>query len=110
MCYEENKNEATCSRSREARLSQSIFFFQAEDGIRDVAVTGVQTCALPISQRACIAEDRADAQNVHWVIGLRKKPHYRGRVINTCVRIDHEIDSRRRDRFNEYGGAGPKKT
>src|SRR2546429_6789017 len=26
-----------------------IFFSQAEDGIRDVAVTGVQTCALPIS-------------------------------------------------------------
>src|SRR2546429_6362627 len=29
-----------------------FFFFQAEDGIRDVAVTGVQTCALPISRRA----------------------------------------------------------
>src|SRR2546422_11463012 len=28
-----------------------FFFFQAEDGIRDVAVTGVQTCALPISDR-----------------------------------------------------------
>src|SRR2546429_4506028 len=28
---------------------QFVFFFQAEDGIRDVAVTGVQTCALPIS-------------------------------------------------------------
>src|SRR5438093_7027435 len=28
-----------------------IFFFQAEDGIRDWSVTGVQTCALPISQR-----------------------------------------------------------
>src|SRR2546422_7888072 len=27
-----------------------FFFFQAEDGIRDVAVTGVQTCALPILQ------------------------------------------------------------
>src|SRR5260370_28250753 len=26
-----------------------IFFFQAEDGIRDSSVTGVQTCALPIS-------------------------------------------------------------
>src|SRR5436305_4327668 len=26
------------------------FFFQAEDGIRDADVTGVQTCALPISQ------------------------------------------------------------
>src|SRR2546429_4979428 len=30
-------------------LSVMFFFFQAEDGIRDVAVTGVQTCALPIS-------------------------------------------------------------
>ena len=29
-------------------VSQFVFFFQAEDGIRDVAVTGVQTCALPI--------------------------------------------------------------
>src|SRR5437868_12438448 len=28
-----------------------VFFFQAEDGIRDRNVTGVQTCALPISQR-----------------------------------------------------------
>src|SRR5258706_9801399 len=30
----------------------SFFFFQAEDGIRDWSVTGVQTCALPISARA----------------------------------------------------------
>src|SRR5688572_31269604 len=28
-----------------------IFFFQAEDGIRDLTVTGVQTCALPISRK-----------------------------------------------------------
>src|SRR5690606_41080018 len=28
-----------------------LFFFQAEDGIRDFHVTGVQTCALPISQQ-----------------------------------------------------------
>src|SRR3712207_8491792 len=28
-----------------------FFFFQAEDGIRDIGVTGVQTCALPISSR-----------------------------------------------------------
>ena len=27
-----------------------VFFFQAEDGIRDIGVTGVQTCALPISR------------------------------------------------------------
>src|SRR2546429_327445 len=31
------------------RVHSVDFFFQAEDGIRDVAVTGVQTCALPIS-------------------------------------------------------------
>ena len=30
-----------------------VFFFQAEDGIRDWSVTGVQTCALPIFNRAC---------------------------------------------------------
>src|SRR5207245_10130004 len=29
-----------------------VFFFQAEDGIRDATVTGVQTCALPISLAA----------------------------------------------------------
>src|SRR5690606_40473373 len=29
------------------------FFFQAEDGIRDFHVTGVQTCALPISGKRC---------------------------------------------------------
>src|SRR2546427_3242106 len=28
-----------------------FFFFQAEDGIRDLTVTGVQTCALPICRR-----------------------------------------------------------
>src|SRR2546429_4068962 len=36
------------TRASDRRLS-FFFFFQAEDGIRDVAVTGVQTCALPIS-------------------------------------------------------------
>src|ERR1022692_2288421 len=30
-----------------------FFFFQAEDGIRDYKVTGVQTCALPICQPRC---------------------------------------------------------
>src|SRR2546429_6499521 len=35
--------------------SDDFCFFQAEDGIRDVAVTGVQTCALPIWPRGCDA-------------------------------------------------------
>src|SRR6266478_2432644 len=34
------------------------FFFQAEDGIRDLTVTGVQTCALPISTRGRICGSR----------------------------------------------------
>src|SRR5437879_1610305 len=35
-----------------------FFFFQAEDGIRDTSVTGVQTCALPIlASRAVLAWD-----------------------------------------------------
>src|SRR5256886_10921508 len=35
---------------RISRPSCFFFFFQAEDGIRDLTVTGVQTCALPISE------------------------------------------------------------
>ena len=31
-----------------------FFFFQAEDGIRDYKVTGVQTCALPILERVIV--------------------------------------------------------
>src|SRR3990172_11669532 len=38
------------SKGYGVRPSDFTFFFQAEDGIRDVAVTGVQTCALPISE------------------------------------------------------------
>src|SRR5689334_24632797 len=37
------------SVSRYALPSEPDFFFQAEDGIRDGTVTGVQTCGLPIS-------------------------------------------------------------
>ena len=33
------------------------FFFQAEDGIRDYKVTGVQTCALPICHRDRVVRD-----------------------------------------------------
>src|SRR5256885_7092077 len=35
----------------ESRKCLVVFFFQAEDGIRDYKVTGVQTCALPISKK-----------------------------------------------------------
>src|SRR3989440_6526441 len=39
-------HDLQCQAVRRAKLF--FFFFQAEDGIRDLIVTGVQTCALPI--------------------------------------------------------------
>src|SRR6266478_1503430 len=38
-------------------MSSFFFFFQAEDGIRDLTVTGVQTCALPIFSGPALAAD-----------------------------------------------------
>ena len=43
--------EGCMYRERSVVCSYLFFFFQAEDGIRDYKVTGVQTCALPISLR-----------------------------------------------------------
>src|SRR3712207_1516608 len=42
------KKRAGCQKQLEREILGIIFFFQAEDGIRDIGVTGVQTCALPI--------------------------------------------------------------
>src|SRR5690606_40336283 len=47
------------------REACTFFFFHAEDGIRDFHVTGVQTCALPISRatkRTPVSDDRVQAQ------------------------------------------------
>src|SRR2546430_13302694 len=48
-----------------------MFFFQAEDGIRDLTVTGVQTCALPISTAR---RERRDVVERRTVV----KPHDEG--------------------------------
>src|SRR2546430_5185641 len=40
-----------------------FFFFQAEDGIRDLTVTGVQTCALPISRLSLIESNFRDGRH-----------------------------------------------
>src|SRR2546430_11901400 len=42
-----------------------FFFFQAEDGIRDLTVTGVQTCALPICSR-CRVPERRHLELAEW--------------------------------------------
>src|SRR5690348_18131098 len=41
-----------------------FFFFQAEDGIRDGRVTGVQTCALPISGQLVFAGERTAGEDL----------------------------------------------
>src|SRR3712207_7404088 len=54
--------------------SYCFFFFQAEDGIRDIGVTGVQTCALPIYLGSSFDADapatrdgpRRAPRNGHW--------------------------------------------
>src|SRR6267154_5630435 len=60
-----------CSVLHVFRVLLIFFFFQAEDGIRDGRVTGVQTCALPIfvgdgPLAASIARDNPDAELLGW--------------------------------------------
>src|SRR5439155_9922981 len=46
------RRQGAAGADRQAQDGGRSFFFQAEDGIRDGHVTGVQTCALPISSPA----------------------------------------------------------
>src|SRR3989449_6915061 len=48
MAWIAERQDRTGRQVRVRGYHPFLFFFQAEDGIRDVAVTGVQTCALPI--------------------------------------------------------------
>src|SRR6267143_5184572 len=49
-----------------------VFFFQAEDGIRDGTVTGVQTCALPILDAALAQIERAFGKGSIMKLGQRE--------------------------------------
>src|SRR6266545_7485858 len=55
----------------------SIFFFQAEDGIRDKLVTGVQTCALPIwvEREELLGRQRARRREQRRLKQLREGTH-----------------------------------
>src|SRR5690349_24152516 len=59
-----------------------LFFFQAEDGIRDLYVTGVQTCALPICHR-CTARVMAVIDQGRRVAGGRRRREVRIAVSGT---------------------------
>src|SRR2546429_5455125 len=70
-----------------------LFFFKAEDGIRDVAVTGVQTCALPISAtvawRPCPARAVGGRPGLAPAAGAPRRlaasrPHAAGRSVGSA--------------------------
>src|SRR5260370_10751638 len=81
------------------------FFFQAEDGIRDSSVTGVQTCALPIYHVNEMIERRVDGENANGqglgeqtraAVGLREQTRWidhRGFELVTANRVRQDRKS-----------------
>src|SRR6476660_10295667 len=62
-----------------------LFFFQAEDGIRDIGVTGVQTCALPISTSAPRSPSSAASRRRTWsTAGVSRSRSEERRVGKEC--------------------------
>src|SRR2546429_6641385 len=76
-----------------SRIS-NVFFFQAEDGIRDVAVTGVQTCALPISVHGVV--------QTCGLIGDEVRRISHGRLAR--LRGDRHCEDRKSTRLNSSHG------
>src|SRR5256886_13522383 len=82
-----------------------FFFFQAEDGIRDLTVTGVQTCALPI----CARVPRSLPASAAMTIGSSKIPVTFARIVAPSATPSHAncdargtlLFSRRKERSEE---------
>src|SRR3712207_8222171 len=76
-------------------LLDFVFFFQAEDGIRDIGVTGVQTCALPICQMLLLL--RAGVHEVHSGVAVVRGEDLAVRHTVTQVRMrafgEQEVDA-----------------
>src|SRR5260221_10166283 len=79
------------------RYRRRFFFFQAEDGIRDHCVTGVQTCALPIyGDGSAQANEVQIAQGLQGFTGFDPKNPSRATSVNqtdpsAAAPISHEI-------------------
>src|SRR5256885_7251123 len=82
-----------------------FFFFQAEDGIRDYKVTGVQTCALPISGRGHRAGQDAPAGPLGGGRADRGPSGVDGRRPGRC-RGRRRAAGRRRRQRHRRGGRG----
>src|SRR5690625_7634033 len=72
------------------------FFFQAEDGIRNGHVTGVQTCALPISDMGCRRDDRDQPRRRDPVGGIPCRAENQAPESSDTPVGDHERSEERR--------------
>src|SRR5262249_57305387 len=101
-----------------ARLLHTIccalfFLFQAEGGIRDWSVTGVQTCALPIYLERCLARSEERGSHLRKAHALLAHCHRmlgdEGRAWEACARglkefpLDAELRFRRRSEERRVG-------
>src|SRR5205085_7996380 len=85
-------------------LSGMFFFFQAEDGIRDLTVTGVQTCALPILLGPPAAPAGAET---YLALTLRREADGTAGEDRRALRDALEIGRAScREREGEAGGGG----
>src|SRR2546430_6796384 len=67
-----------------------FFFFQAEDGIRDLTVTGVQTCALPISFPCCPEKKNLSPRGL-TALRLQGHPLNSLWTAGTSIRCHHDV-------------------
>src|SRR5699024_11997447 len=73
-----------------------FFFFQAEDGIRDRNVTGVQTCALPISRQSMIKQK---ANDYYQVI---EREH--AKTLRKIDKLKEDLsEAKEKDKYQKYG-------
>src|SRR3712207_7230056 len=73
----------------------SFFFFQAEDGIRDIGVTGVQTCALPILEIALTyihGIGRTKAKEITTKLGIEPARRVQDLTDQEVLQIRETID------------------
>src|SRR2546430_10184678 len=87
-----------------------FFFFQAEDGIRDLTVTGVQTCALPICVLRRLGRDVESAHRAAQSREIPRDPAFSAAVLQDALamQIPQAVAHLRVDILRWPGGIVPR--